>query len=115
MAGTLAVTIHDRLTTLRWLAPASTGDNGYDLTEIGVRGCQALGIDVEATRTLRRRFAFACVDWSERRPHIGGALGAALLNAALTKKWVVPDLDSRALSITTAGRREMRARFGLQD
>ena len=115
MAGTLAVAIHDRLTTLRWLAPASTGGNGYDLTETGGRGCEALGIDVEATRTLRRRFAFACVDWSERRPHIGGALGAALLNAALKKKWVVPDLDSRALSITTSGRREMRARFGLQD
>jgi hypothetical protein len=115
MAGTLAVVIHDRLKALQWLAPASTGGNGYDLTETGGRGCEALGIDVEATRTLRRRFAFACVDWSERRPHIGGALGAALLNAALTKKWVVPDLDSRALSITTAGRREMRARFGLQD
>jgi hypothetical protein len=79
------------------------------------RGCEALGIDVQVTRTLRRRFAFACVDWSERRPHIGGALGAALLSAALKKKWVVPDLDSRALSITTAGRREMCARFGLQD
>jgi hypothetical protein len=73
----------------------------------------ALGIDVEATRKLRRRFACACVDWSERRPHVGGALGAALLDVALKRKWVVQDLDCRALKITRGGRREMSSRFGL--
>jgi hypothetical protein len=66
-------------------------------------------------RSLRRRFAYACVDWSERRPHIGGAVGAALLSVALKRKWVVQELDSRALAVTGAGRREMRARFGLRD
>jgi hypothetical protein len=52
--------------------------------------------------------------WSERRPHLGGALGAALLELALKRRWVEQDLDSRTLEITAAGRREMRARFGLQ-
>jgi hypothetical protein len=74
-----------------------------------------LGIDVEALRAQRRRFAYACLDWSERRPHIGGALGAALLHIALKRKWVIRDLDSRALSVTGAGRREMRTRFGLPE
>jgi hypothetical protein len=115
MAGTVAVAIHDRVTALKWLAAAPGGGNAYELTAAGAKGCEGLGIDVEAARTLRRRFAFACVDWSERRPHLGGALGAALLKTAIKKRWVVPDLDSRALSITAAGRREMRARFGLQD
>jgi len=64
-------------------------------------------------RRLRRRFAYACVDWSERRPHIAGALGQALLRVALQRKWFVQDLDSRALRITPAGRRQFRARFGL--
>jgi hypothetical protein len=54
------------------------------------------------------------VDWSERRPHLGGALGAAVLNIALKRKWLVQDLDSRALSVTSFGRREMLHRFGLQ-
>jgi hypothetical protein len=54
------------------------------------------------------------VDWSERRPHIGGALGAALLKIALKRKWVVQDLASRALTITRSGHREMRNRFGIQ-
>jgi hypothetical protein len=65
-------------------------------------------------RKLRRRFAYACLDWSERRPHIGGALGSALLHAALKKKWVTRDLDSRAIRVTNVGRRELLVRFGME-
>jgi hypothetical protein len=74
---------------------------------------EGLGIDVESARTLRRRFAYPCVDWSERKPHLGGALGAALLKIALKNKWVLQDLDSRVLGVTSLGRREMMTRFGL--
>jgi hypothetical protein len=45
---------------------------------------------------------------------VGGALGAALLKVALKRKWVIEDLDSRALGVTSLGRREMLSRFGLQ-
>ena len=114
MAGALAVSLHDRFTALKWLTTGAGRDHEYDLTAAGVKACAALGIDVDATRALRRRFAFACVDWSERRPHLGGALGAALLKTALKNKWVVADLDSRALTVTSHGRREMAARFGLK-
>ncbi len=65
-------------------------------------------------RTLRRRFAFACLDWSVRRPHLGGAMGAALLQQALKKKWILQDLDSRALTVTADGRRAMLEKLGLQ-
>lgn len=115
MAGTLGVALHDRFKKLGWLSDASGGDNAYLLTPKGVTAFEALGIDVEAIRRQRRRFAYACVDWSERRPHIGGGVGAALLNVALKRKWVIQDLDSRALTLTTAGRREMQARFDLRD
>jgi hypothetical protein len=54
------------------------------------------------------------VDWSERRPHVGGAVGAALLHIAMKRKWVMRDLDSRALSVTKIGRHEMLSRFGLR-
>jgi DNA-binding transcriptional ArsR family regulator len=115
LAGAVGVFLHDRLNALGWLtgAPAGTGDD-YDLTEAGEKGLRTIGIDVAATRGLRRRFAYGCLDWSERRYHLGGALAAALLTTALKRKWVVPDLDSRALSITVLGRREMAARFGLR-
>jgi DNA-binding transcriptional ArsR family regulator len=115
MAGRVAVLLHNRFKTMRWLsANSSVRDNGYDLTPSGAKALAALGIDLDAIRTLRRRFAYACLDWSERQPHIGGALGAALLKTALKRKWVVEDLDSRILSVTSRGRGEMLARFGVQ-
>lgn len=114
MAGATAVSLHDRFKALKWLSATSNGSgNTYDVSAEGARTFAALGIDIEATRKLRRRFACACLDWSERRPHVGGALGAALLRIARKRKWVVQDLDSRALSVTSLGRREMLALFGL--
>ncbi len=112
IAGTLGVALHDRVKAMGWL---SNADGGYELSRSGTKAFEALGMDLDATRALRRRFAYPCVDWSERRPHIGGALGSALLELALKRKWVNRELDSRALTITKAGLREMRARFGLSD
>ncbi len=115
IAGSLGVSLHDRFKILGWLSASSGDDNAYDLTPRGAKSLEALGIDVQATRTLRRRFAYACVDWSERRPHVGGAVGAALLNVALKRNWLIQDLDSRALTVTKLGRREFLTRFGLHD
>ncbi len=114
IAGSLGVALHDRVRAMGWLAEDSRDATSYDLTPRGAKGLEVLGVDVEATRVLRRRFAFACVDWSERRPHLGGAVGAALLRIALRKRWVTQELDSRILNVTPVGRREMQVRFGLQ-
>lgn len=114
MAGLLAVTLRDRFEKLNWLASDSVEADAYELTEEGGKALAALGIDIDGARALRRRFAYACVDWSERRPHIGGALGHAILQLALSQKWFVQDLDSRALTLTAMGRRQMQTRFGLR-
>lgn len=129
MAGTLGVSLHDRLHGLKWISPGSpnttssrsqsssagsAGNNDYEVTVQGEKALRGMGIDLDAARTLRRRFACACLDWSERRPHLGGALGAALLELALRKRWVSQDLDSRALRVTSLGQRELKARFDLQ-
>jgi DNA-binding transcriptional ArsR family regulator len=112
MAGEVAVALHDRFTGLGWLVSEARGTS-YAVTTDGLTAFAHLGIDVDATRALRRRFACPCVDWSERRPHLGGALGAAVLNLAIKRRWVTQDLDSRALGITPGGRRELNSRFGL--
>lgn len=118
LAGSFGVALHDRMVALGILTrhDATRGTTGaaYDVSQAGIKALSALGVDVEAARGLRRRFAFACLDWSERRPHVGGALGAALLGVALKKKWVMQDLDSRALEVTSYGRREMLNRFGMR-
>jgi DNA-binding transcriptional ArsR family regulator len=113
MAGSLGVKLHDRLHALGWLAESAGRDGAYDVTPRGESALEGLGIDVRATRGLRRRFAYACVDWSERRPHVGGALGAALLHIALKRRWVEQDPGGRSLEITRQGRREMQSRLGL--
>lgn len=115
IAGTVGVALHDRLHAMGWIFKAPKGDeNVYVVSGEGEKVFESLGIDLEATRALRRRFACSCLDWSERRPHLGGALGAALLNLALKRKWVLPEPDCRALHVTGLGRREMGAHFGLQ-
>lgn len=115
LAGALGVALHDRFKALKWLSPDPNGpDDGYQVTATGEKALELLGIDLEGARSLRRRFAYACLDWSERRPHLGGALGAAMLRLAFRKKWVAQDPDSRSLSVSSLGRREMAARFGLR-
>jgi DNA-binding transcriptional ArsR family regulator len=114
MAGALAVALHDRLFELRWLKRERAEDVDYELTVRGAESLSTLGADVDAARSTRRRFACACLDWSERRPHLAGAVGAELLNVTLKRKWITRDLDSRALNITPAGKRELRARFGIE-
>ena len=112
MAGTVAVRLHDHFAAQGWLAPNE--DKEYALTAAGEQQFARLGLDLPALRKLRRRFACPCLDWSERRPHLGGALGAALLQLALKQGWVEQDLDSRALSVPTRGQRQMLAAFGLE-
>jgi DNA-binding transcriptional ArsR family regulator len=110
IAGSLGVVLYDRFDALGWLV-ADRASGMMDVTADGRRGLEDIGIDVDSTRGERRRFAFPCLDWSERRPHLGGALGASLLRLAMRRRWVVRDLDSRALRVTAAGRRELLARL----
>jgi DNA-binding transcriptional ArsR family regulator len=112
LAGAVAVSWHDVFETRRWLQPAT--NNGYGLTAEGVSSLTSLGIDVAAARSSRRRFAFPCLDWSERRPHIGGALGAALLKMALQRHWLTKDLDSRAVRVSRRGAQEMKRLLDLE-
>jgi DNA-binding transcriptional ArsR family regulator len=113
MAGAIAVSLHDRIREGGWLSSSSPADGAYELTRKGAAEFESLGIDVAAVRARRRRFAYPCVDWSERRPHLAGALGAALLDLCVRRGWVARDLDSRILEVTTRGRREMSSRFGV--
>ena len=111
MAGTIAVGVHDYMARHRWLSAA--GENAYLLSEEGESALQELGLDTAKVRKSRRRFACSCLDWSERRPHLGGALGAELLAMLLREGWIERDFDSRALSITRVGQRGFKRVFDL--
>ncbi|SDZ55475.1 helix-turn-helix transcriptional regulator [Pseudomonas sp. NFIX28] len=114
MAGTLAVQLHDRMLEAGWLQAPREGAREYVLSTAGEGFFAGLGIDAQALAGLRRRFACPCLDWSMRRPHLGGALGAALLQEAIRRQWLTQDLDSRALGLTALGRKEIARRFAVQ-
>jgi DNA-binding transcriptional ArsR family regulator len=110
LAGTLAVQLHDSLLARGWLRR-----RGRDY-ELGASGEQPLadwGIDVAALRAKRRRFACACLDWSERRPHVGGALGAAILETAVHRRWLSQDFEGRGVRATPKGRRDWLEPLGI--
>jgi DNA-binding transcriptional ArsR family regulator len=107
MAGAVAVALHDRLLSLGWL-----NDDSCSISEIGRAELNHIGIHLGPS-TSRRRFAFACLDWSERRAHLGGLLGAAILSAFESQRWVVRQPDSRELELTAKGRKALGEHFGL--
>jgi len=113
MAGTLAVQFHDHAIESGWLTPAPAGSS-YQLTPAGEHACAGLGLDIAAIKLQRRRLACSCLDWSMRRPHLAGALGAAFLQLFIERKWVIQDLDSRVLALTPKGHQGFCARFGLR-
>jgi DNA-binding transcriptional ArsR family regulator len=102
MAGELAVLVFERMVGQGMLT--RHGDT-LDATPEGVTRLATWGIEVDALQTRRRRFACTCPDWSERRPHVGGALGAALLDAWTSEGWVERTERPRILRITPTGNR----------
>lgn len=110
IAGRVGVLLHNSFQKLRWLS----GNDEYDLTPQGKKEFERLGIDIESIRSQRRRFAYPCVDWSERQPHLGGALAAAILSTALKRKWMTREIEGRELTVTRLGTREFLSNFGLQ-
>ena len=115
IAGTLGVALLDTFLRQGWLVaddPANT--ESYSLSPKGLKALSALGIDLSDLETQRRQLAVPCLDWSERRPHLRGSLAAALLTLAKKRKWVAGEIDSRALTLTANGRREMSTIFGLE-
>jgi DNA-binding transcriptional ArsR family regulator len=83
MAGVAGVALLDRFLEERWLEPAKGRD--LRLTERGEAMLARAGVNLELARRSRRAFAFACPDWTERRPHLAGALGAAVLTTLLER------------------------------
>jgi DNA-binding transcriptional ArsR family regulator len=112
IAGSLGVALHDRLLKLEWISPAGA-DGAYAVSAKGRARLADLGIDLAGLEGRRRRLAYGCLDWSERRAHIGGALGAALLELMTRRRWLLREIDGRALAPTALGKREIHRHFGI--
>jgi DNA-binding transcriptional ArsR family regulator len=110
LAGRLGVSVTEAMVRSRFLEPMA---RDFLLTARGVRFLERLGVDVEKTRRERRVFARQCLDWSERRAHLAGALGAAVARRCLALRWVHPVAEERTLTLTQQGLRGLRTWFGI--
>ncbi|MBB1580601.1 helix-turn-helix transcriptional regulator [Serratia sp. OS31] len=108
LAGEIAIKLHERLHQLTWLE----GEEDYRLSEAGLTALTRLGVDCSPAPS-RRRFACGCLDWSERKAHLGGALGAALLTTFISRGWIKRQLESRELQLTASGKKALKAHFDL--
>lgn len=110
LAGRLGVALSDAL-----VANGSVvlGDEAGEVTETGRAFLARFGIAPEAPGPTRRLFCRPCLDWSERRPHLAGVLGAALCRRCGELGWIRRGRDSRAVAITAEGRRGFAETFRL--
>lgn len=107
LAGRLGIALTDALTGRGLLRQ----DTGFALTDDGLRWFADAGIGLE--RTGRRPLARACLDWTERRPHLAGVAGAALCRHALDAGWCVRVGSGRAVKVTDQGERALAVLLGI--
>jgi DNA-binding transcriptional ArsR family regulator len=111
LAGALAVALARKMERERIVR--ASGERTYEVTKSGARWlASVMKIDVALLATGRRSIARRCLDWTERRPHVAGALGAAMLERFISQRWVTKIGGTRAMRITPRGR-DAFARLGL--
>lgn len=111
LAGRAGVALADGLVSKGWLEVAGPE---YVVTATGEAGMSELGIDVASLRKLRRQFAKRCLDWTERRYHVAGALGAALTETLFNRNWMVRLRASRVVRVTPDGYAGLRETWGVR-
>jgi len=110
LAGYLGVVIADALVAKGYVVLA---EDGGEVTDSGARFLAAFGAELTPTSRSRRIFCRPCLDWSERRYHIAGFVGAAVQRCCLEHGWLRLDRDSRAVRVTPAGQIGLRRNLGI--
>lgn len=110
LAGTLSIQIVNSLVEqkiIHW------NKNHFVVNNFGRLWFKELGIDIDYLKGKKRSFANKCLDWTERKHHIGGALGAAILEKFLEKDWIRKKRNTREVVITTLGEKILSEKFGI--
>lgn len=118
LAGRAGVALFDAMIGRGLLEPAldAVADeperSAYEVTDKGEESLASIGVDVATARASRRRFAGHCLDWTERRPHLNGALGAAVTAGVIELGWFERGASRRSLVLTDSGRAGLADVFG---
>src|ERR1700720_1647149 len=110
LAGRLSVDLTDFLTAHEYIV---LGEEAAEITQAGARFLAGFGIDLFALNSTGREFCRPCLDWTERRPHIAGAVGAALTKRCFDLGWTERAKDSSAVIGTASGKHGFLETFGI--
>ncbi len=113
LAGRLGVAMFKALVDRRAVKHQKDVPGDVELGPQATPVFETLGVDLDVVTRERRRFATACLDWTERQPHLGGALGAALWAELVARGWIVRRPGTRAVVLTAAGGRGLRRTLGV--
>jgi len=108
LAGALGVALTEALCASGILTVDQLG-----LTDHGAARMQRFGIDVAHLQSASRPLTRVCLDWSEKRPHLGGALGAALCQQLIDRRWIIRMPEPRIVRLTSEGTAGLAETFGL--
>ena len=112
LAGWLAVAIAEVLEKRQYLRPSEP--KLYQITKAGRAWFEELGLGLDASQGRQPHVARRCLDWSERRHHIAGELGAALLTQFRALQWIAPIRGSRAVRVTIKGQQKFQELLGIR-
>ena len=107
LAGRLSVDLTDSFLAREYIV---LDDEAAEITPAGTRFFTEFGIELSPRR---RHFCRLCLDWTERRPHIAGAVGAAITRRCFDLGWMERMKGSHAVSVTPSGRRGFQKTFGI--
>lgn len=110
LAGKVGVAVTDQLTKKKIIVNA--GQN-FDVSPVGIKWFAEFGITIDELKKQKRAFARKCLDWSERRYHLSGSLGAAMLDQMIDMKWLRRMKDTRRVLVTATGQEKMYKLLGL--
>ncbi|KAB2848355.1 MAG: helix-turn-helix transcriptional regulator [Hyphomicrobiaceae bacterium] len=111
LAGRLGVLLTEAMVSRNLLKALG---REYEVTPRGSKFCKELGIELDKLRSQRRVFARQCLDWSERKPHLAGVLGAAIAQSLIDRGWLTRSSRGRNVILTDAGQSALQDRLKLK-
>lgn len=112
LAGDVGVQLFDAFIKNKWMVPGP--EKTFALTRLGRIKVQTFGVDIEDLETGARPLCRACLDWSVRRHHLAGALGAAVLDSIIERRWAAQRGQSRVLEFTKTGEAALKRTFAFE-
>lgn len=112
LAGDLGVGLFDAFVRNKWIAPR---EGGWSLTRLGRAKVSSFGVEISELEAGARPLCRACLDWSVRRHHLAGAVGAALLERIFERGWAAQRGQSRVVEFTKPGEAAFKRTFAFPE